>query len=269
MTVPSSPWVKLTDVIAEFGPSGPSPAPNTLSSYKKSPTGPYVGVSTLTTNIPSTNPVYLHSFGGEAKGNPGTFSTSSGNGTVSIPSGAVSFVIEVWGAGGAGGRGGHIPSVCPGCPGCATGGGGGGAGGYNRTPIALASPISSHWGQTFSYSVGSGGTSTGGISTVTSVTYSDPFTQMIAFGGGVGTNGRNIIAGPPSSPGGIGGTASGGIFTATGYSGSSGDINNGGCGGIGYPGVATPYGGAGGSGGYNTGASGTSGSPGTVRFTWN
>lgn len=268
MTVPSSPWVKLTDVIAEFGPSGPSPAPKTLSSYKKSPTGPYVGVSPGTTTIPSTSPVFLRSFGGESKGSTGSFSTSSGNGTVSIPSGTVNFIIEVWGAGGAGGRGGHIPSVCPGCLGCATGGGGGGAGGYNRTPIALASPISSHWGQTFSYSVGSGGTSTGGISTVTSVTYSDPFTQMIAFGGGVGTNGRNIIAGPPSSPGGIGGTASGGIFTATGYSGSSGDINNGGCGGIGYPGVATPYGGAGGSGGYNTGASGTSGSPGTVRFTW-
>jgi hypothetical protein len=252
MTVPSSPWVKLTNVITEFGPDGTTPAPRTLSSYKKSPTGPYVGVSTLTTNIPSTNPVYLHSFGGEAKGSPGVFSTSSGNGTVSIPSGAVSFIIEVWGGGGNGGRGGI--ALEPSAPPAPASGGGGGGGGYARTPITLGGPISSHWGQTFAYTVGSAGN----LSTVTTVTYNGTFTPMKAYGGTPGTNGGGSGCGCP----GIGGTSSGGIFIATGFPGC-GDTA-----GPGYPGVSTPYGGAGGRGGIGAPGAGDPGSPGIVRFTW-
>jgi len=260
MTVPSSP-VKLTDVITEFGPNGPSPAARTLTSYKKSPTGPYVGCSPNTTNIHSSPPITLLSFGGESKGNPGTFTSSTaGSGSISIPSGVSSFIIEAWGGGGFGGRG----TKCTCCPSLSVGGGGGGAGGYSRTPITTTS---GHWGQTFNYTVGSGGTAVGAVpatsSTITVGTFNGTFVKMISYGGGRGIRG--------CCSGGPGGSATGGIFTATGPAGSDGGIGSRGAGGPAYTGscVSSPAGGAGGLGGIGISAGfGCNGSSGVVRFTW-
>jgi len=263
MTVPSSPYVKLTDVITEFGPTGPAPAARFLGSYKKSPTGPYVGVTPGTTTIPSTNPVYLHSFGGEAKGNPGTFSSSTaGSGTVPIPSGTVSFIVEVWGGGGGGGSGSQIRCLNNGCF-IQQGGGGGGAGGYARTPVSIKS---SNWGQTFNYTVGDAGvganhpgTVDGGTSTVSIGTFNSPFTNITAYGGKHGTI-ANF---------GAGGTAVGGVFTATGPVGCVGGCNTAGCGGCAYVGgISSPIGGYGGPSGIGVGSFGAPGTAGLVRFTW-
>jgi hypothetical protein len=257
MTLPTG-TVFLSQVITEFGPSGPSPSPTLLGSYKKSSTGPYVGISPGTSTVPSTNPVYLHSFAGEFKGSPGTLSSSTaGSGTVPIPSGTVSFIVEVWGGGGDGGSGRTMPIACQ--PPDPRSGGGGGGGGYARTPITLPSPVSSYWGKTFAYTVGGAG----GLSTVTSITYNGTFTPMKAYGGTPGKNGGSGGCGC----GGPGGIATGGIFTATGFT----AVGEPGAYGYFGPGVSAPYGGAGGNGAVGvspTPAPGAAGSPGIVRFTW-
>jgi len=260
MTLPTG-TVFLSQVITEFGPTGPSPSPNLLSSYKKSPTGPYVGCSPNTTNIPSTNPIYLHSFAGEAKGSTGAFSSSTaGSGTVPIPSGTVSFIVEVWGGGGGGG-GGSIP-IC-------TCGGGGGSGAYSRSSYTLPTPYSSYWGKKINFTVGGGGAgapassnnntrASSGTNSIVSSAPSCGFTPLVtmtAFGGwgGYSKSGASGCGGPTA--------AGGNVINLSGNPGVA-------ClraGGPAVTGITSPGGGAGGPG---TALTGNHGSCGIVRFTW-
>ena len=259
MTLPTG-TVFLSQVITEFGPTGPSPSPNLLSSYKKSPTGPYVGVSPGTSTIPSTNPVYLHSFGGESSGNPGTYTSSTaGSGVVSIPSGTISFTVEAWGGGGGGGISRALTPPF-------NAGGGGGSGAYASYTLNLPTPYSNYWGQTFNYTVGAGGISAvnGTSSTVSGGTFS-PFTLLFAGGGNRGNNGSAAC----TAPGGAGGRAGGGPAGSTLTTGTTG---NPGCSTVAGTGLhrptLSPAVGCGGTGGTGNGGAGTAGKCGAVRFTW-
>jgi hypothetical protein len=271
MTVPSSPWVKLTDVITEFGPNGPTPASQKLTDYIKAPTGPYVGVNPNTSAIPSTTPVYLHSFGNESTGYPPTTSPAyTTPGSVTVPSGATIITIESWGAGGAGGPAGTRCYCRPnGSSGIRYfGGAGGGSGGFVRDVIPVKS---SYWGVTINYNVGAGTSGAGGNTTISTSVIGYP-PSVAAGGGSAGSLTCNTCR-PRTIPG-TGGSASGGNTTnQIGYTGSNGSVSP--CapasavGGPGAAGIAGTYGtyGAGGTGAPYTGVI-TNGSPGAVVFHW-
>lgn len=155
---------------------------------------------------------------------------NSGSGTETVPNGATSCSIEVWGNGGAG----QVAS------GVAQGTGGGG-GGYSQKTVAVSS------GQTLSYAVGA-------PSTVTSAA---PVVSMTANAGATGV------------AGGGGGTASGGTINTTGGNGalgSGGSSPNGG-GNVG-PGVNGIAPGGGGGGGNPPGGAGGGGANGRVSFSY-
>lgn len=161
--------------------------------------------------------------------------TSATTGTETIPTGASSVVIRVYGPGGSGGY-------------SAGGGGGGGGGGFALKTLALTS---SDWGKTFSVTVGNGrlgrstvGTGfTGNTSSVASGTYTLGASIVGNFGSGGGL-----------FTGGAGGTGTGGDTNVTGDTGDNGA----GC-------TCSPVGGTGGnsnSGEFVGGTGGSSGAPG-------
>jgi hypothetical protein len=179
---------------------------------------------------------------------------SSGSGTVTIPAGQASVVIEAWGGGGGGGRGTATPFDGE------VEGGGGGGGGYSKRTIALTGGDA---GKTLLYSVGAGAEgsntidpgNTGGTSTVASGTFI--LTSLIANGGTGGTSNGTEIQGS-------GGTASGGdtnttgnggaLFTSEGAAARAGDAG------------LSAGGGGNGSAFFIGGLQGDPGQPGRVRF---
>lgn len=167
---------------------------------------------------------------------------ASGSGTDTIPSGASTLTIEVFGASGAGGAFGSGIGI----------GGGGGSGGYARSTY----DVSASNGDTLDYSVGAAGSTpagSGGNSTVSSGTFT--VTTLTANGGGGGGNGGINTPGAP----GTGGSASGG--NAVNDTGNAADSISGGAGLIGVYGAGAP----GGYGGYSTGNP-TAGGAGLIIF---
>lgn len=187
--------------------------------------------------ITKVKEAYIRTASGIQKYWPGAFAPvtrtyDSGSGTETVPAGATSVTIKLWGAGAGGG-------LFTGPP-----GGGGGGGGYAERTLAVTG------GQTFTYAVGAGGAG-----------------RPQANGLGSGTNGgnSNVISASPAftqacngatagtqSAGGAGGTVSntGGSVSTTGSAGSvplGGNAAGGGAGGsnTGLPGTA-PGGGGGG-----------------------
>jgi hypothetical protein len=171
--------------------------------------------------------------------------------TETVPAGATSVTIKLWGAGGGGG-------LFTGPP-----GGGGGGGGYAERTLSVTG------GQTFTYSVGGGGN---GL-------------QGPGNGSGVGGGNSNVISASPSftmacngagpgttNTGGAGGTVSntGGSVSTTGGNGSSsvagGSSPNGGAN-QGTQGANGNAPGGGGAGNINSGsAKGGNGAPARVQF---
>lgn len=178
-----------------------------------------------------------------------TYNTA-GAGTETIPSGASTVTIEVWGSGGGGGAG-----YGPSCGGGSLGAGAG-SGGYSRTVVN----VSAGNGQTILFSCGTpgaggptGGT-TGGTSTASTGTFS--ITTMSGTGG---------LGGSPNGSGGLGGT--GGTGTGGNQANTSGNTGqNAGLSGTGGAGVVgvNGTGGAGGAGGQGGSGFGHGGRPGGV-----
>jgi hypothetical protein len=178
-----------------------------------------------------------------------TYATAVTNATETIPIGATTCVIEVWGASGGGG--------------CTASGitaaSGGGSGGYSRTSVSVTG------GKTFTYTVGVGGPAatnpgvgvTGGLSSVVAGTQA--ITTITDNGG----------AGGSASIGGAGGAASGGTAAnTTGNSGSNATAGTpGGAGGAGIVGV-NGTGNAGGIGGIFGAGIGTAGGTGKIIFSY-
>lgn len=140
-----------------------------------------------------------------------TYSTP-GSGTETVPSGATTVAIQVWGGGGSG----AFRNAG------AAGGGGGGGGGYTTQTISV-SGISS-----FSYTVGSGGNAVSSVQngqagSASTVSGGAGAVSMTANGGGAG------IATPAA--GGAGGTYSGTGTGTNGSAGTAGSVGNGGNGG--------------------------------------
>lgn len=210
---------------------------------------PVANTVTLTTN---TYPV---GNGANITGVHADIQTFTGNGTWTKPTGALSVLVQVWGAGGAGG--GVAAAV-------SEAGGGGGGGGYSEERYQ-ASDLTA----TVAVTVGAGGTgvsantgNSGGNSSFGAFT--------IAYGGGggtIGTNGTGGVGGTGGSgetgqgtglyAGGIsGGTNVGGGASTFGGGGGGGGAAGGGPGG---GGAAAWFGGGGGGGGSVTGAGGAGG----------
>lgn len=178
---------------------------------------------------------------------------TAGAGTETIPTGASTVTIEVWG-----GSGGGAAGYGPPCGG--NSGASGGSGGYSRTVVNVAAAN----GQTIVFNVGTfgtGGGGTGGTSTASTGTFS--LTTMTAAGGTGGAPGGS------SGIAGVGGTSSGGNQANT--SGNAG-VNAGstGAGGAGIVGVngTGGIGGAGGSGSSGPGHGGRAGNLGLVIFSY-
>lgn len=178
---------------------------------------------------------------------------TAGSGVETVPVGATTMTVEVFGGSGAGGFGTGS--------GCVThAAGGGGSGGYCKTTINVAS----FNGQTMNYTVGTTGVYPGGFagaSLVTSGTLT--IASMTANGGDGGASG------PSGGAGGPGGTASGGNVTNTpGNVGHPGGLNViGGNGGAGIVGI-NATGPVGGKGGSTAVATGFPGGPGIVVFSY-
>jgi len=153
-----------------------------------------------------------------------------GSGTETIPVGAKTLVIEVWGGGGGAGIGTKIAASSA----------GGGAGGYSRSSYNVIG----YSGQTINYTVGAGGTGiTDGLaSNVSSNSYT--LTTMQGYGG---KHSPNSATASTYGAGGNGGSATGG--NQANYNGMLGDDAQGagGLGGVGTTGTVSgdgsPYGG--------------------------
>lgn len=172
--------------------------------------------------------------------------TTTGAGSVTIPTGAKTGVIRAWGGCGSGSK--ANPD--------ANHGGGGGGGGAKKTVVIKTSDH----GGTISHNVGGGGTGvnvvgSGNAGTATTVTSSGlSFTNLniSANGGGAGTN----------SAGGGGGTASGGDTNTTGSAGTFGPASVGGN----HAAIDSIVPGKGGNG--TDGGTSQAGSAGQVSYTW-
>lgn len=186
----------------------------------------------------------------------GTFSgvthtySSAVSSSETIPNGATTATIEVWGASGGGGAGGG-----PACAG--RGGGGGASGGYSKSVLN----VSTANGQTLNFTVGAAGSTLGGSGTASAISSgSFSLTAMTANGGTGGAAGA-------VGTGGTGGTAAGGnTSNITGNNGTSGGPGNpGGSGGAGHAGT-NGTGTTGGTGGSFAGQPGTAGGNGLIVF---
>jgi hypothetical protein len=184
-------------------------------------------------------------------GQTNTYNTPVVGATETVPAGATSVTIKIWGAGGGGG-------LFTGPP-----GGGGGGGGYTERTLSVTG------GQTFTYSVGAGGAG-----------------RTAGSGNGPGTAGQNsnVISASPSfsqacngaqagtqSAGGAGGTVSN-IGGSVSTNGSTGGVPTGGAaagGGGGSAGTAGSNGnapGGGGAGAITSGGTGGTGANCRIQF---
>lgn len=171
---------------------------------------------------------------------PATTYTTPGSTTYTVPAGASSLTVEVWGAGGGGGGGVH--------GGYEEGGGGGGGAGYAKT-----SAISVATGEQLTVVVGSGGTGgtgggagqNGGGSSV-----SDARTNqtVLAMGGALASG----------ATGGAGGSTTGSIGSTT-YAGGTGGSSSGASAGGGGGGSSAGTGAVGNNGANNTASNGGAG----------
>lgn len=133
--------------------------------------------------------------------------TPAGSETFIVPSGVNSITVSIWGAGGGGG-GSSINGD----------GGSGGGGGGATTRIIAVTP-----GDTFSYSVGTGGT--GGLSNAT-LAGSGENSTFINVGLGINLLGNGGTGGARNrGAAGTGGTASGGTINSTGQNGTVGNAS--------------------------------------------
>ncbi len=240
-TAPNSATTAVTGTV-----NAASTLSGTMYCTIKDSTGGTINTSTVSWSLQNTSPA----FSGQTD-----LYTTPGSHTETIPTGATTMVVEVWGGGASGGVG----EVYSGVPAL---GGGGGAGGYSRSSYN----VSGSNGKTISLTVGSAGASVSGIgavgnagssSTVSSGSYS--ISTMTGSGGSAGTN----------IGGGSGGTASGGTQANTsGGAGAPGSHAGGnGAGGTAVSGNNGSAYGAGGSGGTSPNPS-ASGGVGAVKFTY-
>lgn len=117
--------------------------------------------------------------------------------TETIPYGAKTLTLDLWGATGSGGAGAGSGCIL-------AGGGGGGSGGYSRTVLTI-NPAD--WGKTISVTIGTGGAASnnpGTASSIASGTYA--ITAMNAPGGGGGGNAPNGFTGGAAGAAGAVGT---------------------------------------------------------------
>lgn len=150
---------------------------------------------------------------------------TAGSYTETIPFGAATAVIEVWGASGAGG----------GVTLAGQDGSGGGSGGYSRSSVSVIG----HATQTLGITVGAGGAGSSGTGGSGSTTSAASGTFSITTLSGTGGTGGAVNSGPV----GTGGSGSGGNAANT--SGNSGTtVGTGGAGVVGVNGTG-PQGGAG------------------------
>ena len=174
--------------------------------------------------------------------------TTGTSATETVPTGASTCVVEVFGGGGGGG-----------CSGSSFGAGGGGSGGYSRTSLSVTS------GNTMIYTVGTGGAGkavpgTGSVGTASSVSSGTQTITTLTGNGGAGGQGGGT--------GGSGGSASGGtVVNTTGNTGNSNSGAAGGAGGAGIVGV-NGTGNAGGAGGAGSAGAGSNGGSGKIVFTY-
>ncbi|WP_172332816.1 glycine-rich domain-containing protein, partial [Mangrovicoccus sp. HB161399] len=147
------------------------------------------------------------------------FSSAVAATAYTAPAGLRALLIEIWGAGG--GAGGVDGNNGSGIDDAASGGGGGG--GYSRKFHLHVS------GQTYTYSVGAGGTSAAGAVNGTdggaSTFASSGTLSMLANGGSGGAGATGTTTGQWN--GGSGGTAGGGSLNVRGQSGGMGKVNAG------------------------------------------
>lgn len=183
--------------------------------------------------------------------------TTNGSFTETIPAGATTAVIEVFGASGDGGAG--FGSGCT-----MKSGGGGGSGAYAKTTFN----VSTQGGKTFDLVVANRNTASNTTVSAGATNGVTSFTQMVApFGG----NGGNASSGINGTGGTAASTATGGTDTNLGGNAGGNGLNccSGGAGGAGRTGTNGNggVGGTGGMGGANTGR--TNGLPGRVyiRYT--
>lgn len=195
--------------------------------------GSYLRVTRLSSATGSFVPVFQ------------TFNTA-GAATSTIPVGASSVTIELFGSSGGGNSGGGV--------GCGKKlGAGGGSGGYARTVLSVAAAN----GQTIAINLGAAGAAAGGAggtSTIGTGTFVVP--TMTATGGGGAAPGASGL-------GGTAGAGSGGnTANSNGNAGPNGETLGGGGSGVGVSGIN----GSGGSGGAPGFGAGTNGGPGTPAF---
>jgi hypothetical protein len=279
MTLPSSPPLTLQEIKARYG------GPGNLRSY-------LYGGSYVTSNssngsghtIPSSGTLNIITFCGAGYYAGATFvAYTSGSGSNTVPLGATTACIEIWGGGG----GGSCTSNTNASPPLGSGGGAG----YAHINVAVTS------GQTFSYVCGAGGagaTTAGGAGAnggITTLTGPGGLSMNALPGGGGTVSGSG--ASQTTTPG-AGGTANGstGVNTLNGSSGSLGfgPSHGGGTPGYnaflpaalyigssenatgsgGYSGTNNNGNGGGGGGGYNqpSGGYGGNGSAGLVLITY-
>lgn len=172
---------------------------------------------------------------------------SGTSGNITIPSGAVQIVVEIWGAGG-GGSGGQFDTSD-------YGGGGGGSGGYTKITRALSGDS----GKTVTWARGTGGTAgtndiapaaavaggNGSQSTSAGSTLTNSFS--ITAGGGQG--GFVDITVPIDNNGAAGTTSGGDAGSTAGNPGTDGVVDTIGLGGAARAGISSRTAGAGGDGG--------------------
>lgn len=164
---------------------------------------------------------------------PVTHTYTSGSGTETVPTGATSVTISAWGGGGSGGATDVLSTNIA---------GGGGGGGYASKTVSVTG------GQTFSYSIGNGGT--GVVPTFTAVNGNAGAATTVS-GGSVSISAGGGSAGGVA--GGAGGTASGGSTNTSG-------TNGGGVGSVSQASTgSTSYGGGSPNGGNNAIYSSSSG----------
>src|ERR1700727_2833503 len=131
MTLPSSGAISMQALATEFGQALTVPLESYYSGHGIVASGAANGTSVL---IPSSGAISLANFYGvSAFTAHSNVITATGLTTFTIPAGASTVLIEVWGPGGGSGAGGGS-----GCG--AHGGGGGGGGGYSKLSVSVAGP---------------------------------------------------------------------------------------------------------------------------------
>jgi hypothetical protein len=206
MTLPSSGPISIQSIATEFSRvlSVPLESYYAGAGIVTNPTSNATGVS-----VPTSGAISIFNFYGVSAFTPFSNTiTATGLTTITIPAGATTALIEVWGGGAGGGQG-----TGTGCT--AKSGGGGGSGAYSKLSVSVAG----HAGQTIKCNVGIAGAASaaGGQSNVQSGTFTT--TTQIANGGNPGASGT-------TGTGGTGGTASGGSTNTTGNTGGAGGPNS-------------------------------------------